>query len=173
MSSPLDRVRDLLGIGLDEIPGASVAGEIPIPDRIINRFIGQALSRSQAPVTSVRIESGDGDRLLAYVAIRGPRLIPEVRVLVEIERQPELPQSPVLVLRWSLPGMGPLAMIAAPFLSNLNKLPPGIRIDGEHALVDLADLLRSRGLADLLPLIAQLRVGTQPGRLLVRFEVRT
>jgi hypothetical protein len=102
-----------------------------------------------------------------------PRLIPELRVLVEIERQPELPQSPVLVLRWSLPGMGPLAMIAAPFLSNLNKLPPGIRIDGEHALVDLADLLRSRGLADLLPLIAQLRVGTQPGRLLVRFEVRT
>jgi len=69
--------------------------------------------------------------------------------------------------------MGPLAMIAAPFLSNLKKLPPGIRIDGERAIVDLGELLRSRGLADLLTLITRLRVGTQAGRLVVRFEART
>jgi hypothetical protein len=173
MSPPLVRVRDVLGVRLDEIPGASIAGDIPIPDEVINRFIAQALARAQAPVTRVRIETGDADRLLAYVTIRGPRLIPELKVLAEIERQPELPQSPVLGLRWSLPGMGPLAMIAAPFLSNLKNLPPGIRIEGERALIDLGELLRSRGMADLLPLVARLNVGTRSGRLVVRFEVRT
>ena len=173
MPSPLDRVRDLLGVGLDEIPGATVVAEIPIPDAVINRLVAQALARSEAPVTRVHIETGDADRLLAYVTIRGPRLIPEVKVLVEIERQPELPHSPVLVLRWSLPGMGPLAMIAAPFVSNLKKLPPGIRLDGERAVVDLAEMLRSRGMADVLSLLARLHVNTQAGRVLVRVELRT
>jgi len=173
MPSPLDRVRDLLGVGLDEIPGARVAGEIPIPDPVINRLVAQALERSQAPVTRVHVETGDADRLLAYVTIRGSRLIPEIKVLIEIDRQPDLPQSPVLVLRWSLPGMGPLAMIAAPFVSNLKNLPAGIRLDGERAIVDLADMLRSRGMADLLSLLGRLNVNTQAGRLLLRFEVRT
>lgn len=173
MPSPLDRVRGLLGVGVDEIPGARVAGEIPIPDAVINRVVAQALARSDAPVTRVHIETGDADRLLAYVTIRGPKLIPELKVLIEIERQPELPQSPVLVLRWSLPGMGPLAMFAAPFVSNLKNLPPGIRLDGERAVVDLGEMLRSRGMGDLLSLLARLNVNTQAGRVMVRFELRT
>jgi len=166
-------MRDVLGISINDLPGAMVAGEIPIPDPMINRFITQALSRSNVPVTAVRIETSDGDRFLAHVTIRGPRLIPEIKVLGEFEQQPDLPRSPVLTVRWSLPGMGPLAMIAAPFLSNLKGLPPGVRIDGERATVNVAEVLQSRGMADLLPLLARLQVGTRAGRAVVTFEVRT
>jgi len=173
MPTTLDRIRELLGVGLDEITGGTLSLDLPIPDGVINRLVTSAIERSQGPVRSVRIESGEDDRFLAHVTVRGPRLIPELKVLAVIERQPELPQSPVLMLRWSLPGMGPLAMIAAPFLSNLKDLPPGIRIDGEHAFVNVAELLRARNLGDLVPLISRLELGTKTGRAIVRLELRT
>jgi hypothetical protein len=173
VTSPLDRVRDLIGVDLKDIPGATVAGEIPLPDEVLNRFIEQALARRDAPVTAVRIETGDGDRFLAHVSIRGPRLVPQIKVLAQIDRQPQLPQSAVLWLRWSLPGMGPLAMFATPFLSNLKALPPGIRIDGDRIAVDIAELLRARGLEQLLTLVSRLQLGTRAGQAIVRFELRT
>jgi hypothetical protein len=170
---PFDRVRDLLGVDLNEIPGATVSGEIPLTDDVINRFIAQALARRQAPVTAVRIETGDGDRFLAHVSVRGPKIVPQLKMVVHIERQPQLPESPVLWLRWTMPGMGPLAMFASPFLANLKGLPPGIRIDGERIAVDLAELLRARGLEQWLTLVRRLQLATRAGQAIVRFEVRT
>jgi hypothetical protein len=172
MPSPLERLRELLGVGLNEVPGAIVTAEVPVPDAVINRFITEALARSQTPVAAVRIETGDDDRFTAHVTVRGPRLIPELKLLAEIEQQPT-PQSPMLVLRWALRGMGPLAMMAAPFLANLKGLPPGVRIDGERVIVNVAEVLRSRGLGELLPLITRLELGTRAGRAIVRLELRT
>ncbi len=174
MPSPLDRVRDVLGVGVDEIPGATVSTEIPIPDRVINRFIARALQqRPNAPVSAVRIETSDGDRFVAHVSIRKLPMIPEISVAAEVERQPQLPESPVLWLRWSLPHLGPIARIAAPIVSNLKGLPPGIRIDGERAAIDVAELLRARGLGDVVALVTRLEVGTMAGRVVVRLELRT
>jgi len=173
MASPLDRMREVLGIGVEDIPGATVGGDIPIPEPLINRFIVQALARSQAPVSAVRIELLDGDRFLAHATIRGLRLIPEVTVAAEVEHQPDMPQSPVLSLRWSLPHLGPIAKIAAPFVSGLKGLPPGVRIDGERATVNVAELLASRGLSDILPLLARVELRTRSGAAVVRFELRT
>lgn len=166
-------MREVLGIGVEDLPGATVAGDIPIPQSLLNRFIAQALARSQAPVSTVRLELLDGDRFLAHVTIRGLRLIPEVTVAAEVERQPDLPQSPVLTLRWSLPHLGAIARIASPFVSGLKGLPPGVRMEGERATVNVAELLASRGLADIVPLLARVEVHTRSGAALLRFEVRT
>jgi hypothetical protein len=173
MPSPLlDRVYQLLGPDLQEIGGTVVAGEIPISDAVINRVVGEALAGRNLPVTAVRIEAEDDGRLMANVSIRGPRLIPQIRIAAAIDRQPEMPQSPVLGLRWSLPGMGPLAMFASPFLSQLKSLPPGIRIEGDRILIDIAQVLRQQGLADVLRYVTGLQIGTRRGRVIVRFELR-
>jgi hypothetical protein len=173
MPSPLDRVRDVLGIDLNEVPGASVSADIPIPDGVINRFIARGLALSQAPVAAVRVESADGDRLLAHVTVRGPRFIPEITVAVAIDRQPQFPQSPVLWLRWSLPRLGAIAAIAAPLLSNMKNLPRGVRVEGDRASVDVAEMLRARSLGDLLPLLTNVQVGTLSGKVVLRVELRT
>jgi hypothetical protein len=78
----------------------------------------------------------------------------------------------VIVVRWALRNMGPLAAMAAPFLTNLKGLPPWISIEGDHAFVNLAELLRARGLGDLVPLIARGELTTRLGKAIVRLELR-
>jgi hypothetical protein len=173
MSSPLDRLRTVVGFGLEEIPGATLQTEIPVPDAVLNRLIAQALAGRESVVSAVEIETGEGDRFAAHVIVRGPRLIPQLKVHAEIERQPEFPGLPVLVIRWSLPNLGPLAMMAAPFLANLKGLPRGIAIDGERAFINVAELLETRGLGDLLPLLRRLELHTTPEHAVLRLEMRT
>ena len=53
--------------------------------------------------------------------------------------------------------------LAASFIAKLN-LPPGIRLDAEHVHVDVRELLRQRGLQDLLEHVQQLTVTTEDRR---------
>ena len=172
MPSSLDRLRDLLGVGLEELPGSSLVAEIPIPEVVINRLIAQALARHEGRLSALHIETGDDNRFVAHVTVRGSRLIPVLKVFGEIDRQPQFPRSPVIVVRWSLRNMGPLAAMAAPFLSNLKGLPPWISIEGDRAFINLADLLRARGQGDLVPLIARGEITPRLGHAVVRLECR-
>ena len=90
-------------------------------------------------------------------------MIPTLRIVARIEEQPE-PQRPVLAIRWSMPGLGPLGMLAGPALTFLKTLPRGLRAEDDRILVDVAELLRAQGLADLLPYISKVRVHTAPAR---------
>jgi len=100
------------------------------------------------------------------------KIIPTLRIVGRIEEQPELPQRPVLGIRWSMPGMGPLAMLAAPALAFLNALPRGLRAEDDRILVEVAELLRSQGLSELLPYLRKVRVHTGRGAFVVKIELR-
>jgi hypothetical protein len=167
------RAYELLGPNLRDITGSTVAGEIPIAGSLVNRFIAEALANRQTPVAGVELEPREEGRLLAHVSLHGPRFIPAVVVAIQIEQQPQLPDSPVLVLRWSLPKLGFLGNLATPFLSQLKTLPPGVRLEGERLLVDVAELLRSRGLGEALRYLHRLEIGSRTGQILVRFELKT
>jgi hypothetical protein len=95
-----------------------------------------------------------------------------VAVAISIEEQPQFPESPVLGLRWSLPKLGFLGNLAAPFLSQLTSLPPGVRLDGERVFVDVAEMLRARGLGEAVRYIRRLDLGTRVGQVVVKFELR-
>jgi hypothetical protein len=172
-TDPFARLYELFGPNLRDIGGSSVTGEVPIADSLINRLIADALAGRQAPVTAVQLEPRDEGRLIAHVTLRGPRFIPPVAVAIQIEEQPTFPESPVLVLRWSLPKLGFLGNLAAPFLSQLKTLPPGVRLDGERILVDVAELLRSRGLGEAQRYLRRLDVGTRPGQIVITFALGT
>ena len=69
--------------------------------------------------------------------------MPPLTVHVAVDQQPRFPASPFLVLRWSfLAGLG---AIASKFVGALErKLPPGIRLDGDRIVVDIAAIARPR-----------------------------
>ena len=162
---------DLLGLEPTELAGAHVAGEIPVNATVINRLIAARLSASQGRVAEVAIDPLDGGAILAHVMLRS-RFVPPLAIRLQIQQQPEFPDLPVLVLRWSMDGFGGLARLASPVLGLFDVLPPGVRVDGDLIGVDLAAMLRAQGAADVLPHIKVVRFGTNKGQVIVRFELR-
>ena len=89
-------------------------------------------------------------------------------ISLQIEQQPHLPDTPLVVRILSLPG---LVSVAGSLLSP-SSLPPGIRLDRERVLVDVRQLLESRGFGEILPLIERLHVSSEEGRLLLDVDLR-
>jgi hypothetical protein len=167
----MQQLRDLLGFDLAELRGARVSGEVPLTDSLLNRVIAEQLRAKGGPVSALVVEPLDGDALNVHVRMH-TAFVPTLKVHLRVEAQPTFPDSPALVLRWSLGALGALARMASPVLALLKVLPPGVRVDGDLVGVDVAELLRARGLGELLPWIAKLRVTTQSGRVIVAFDVR-
>ena len=167
----LERLREVLGFDVRELAGGHVAGEIPLTADLINRVIAGRLSASRAPISSVTIEPGEDGAFSARVRLSVP-LVPPFTIQAALAEQPRFPDSPVLVLRWSVAGLGPFGTLAGAAVALLGKLPPGIRVDGDRVSIDLADVLRAQGGEDVLPLLRELRVSTGEGRVVVRFDAR-
>ncbi len=165
-------VRQLLGPRFEELAGAHLGGEIPLTNNLLNRIVADALrAKPDGPVESAEIRVTYGE-LSARLRLRRPAFAPAITIAARIERQPELPDSPVLVLQWRLPGFGALAALAGPFVAIFNAAPPGVRIDGDRVFIDLARLLEERGARDLLRHLRVLNLDPRDGALLVRFEAR-
>jgi hypothetical protein len=166
----LGRLRDIAGGNFQELSGATIAAEIPLTNAVVNRLIGERLAAASGPVSTVQVDALDDDTFSAHVSLRA-KMIPTMRIVARIEEQPE-PERPVLGIRWSMPGLGPLALLAAPALTFLKALPRGLRAEDDRILVDVAELLRAQGLADLLPYVSQVRLHTRPGAFVLKFELR-
>ncbi len=171
MATVADQVRRMLGIELPEISGSLLAGEIPLSNALVNRLIAQRLPAMHVPVAAVRVEAHDGDRLAIVLSIRGS-LIPDVAIAARIEEQPQFPGPAVLGLRWTLPAMRALSLVAAPALAYFKKLPSGIHVDGDRLTIDLGELLRSRGLGELMDYLTRVHVSTREGAIVVAFALR-
>lgn len=163
----------MFGVDLRELAGAAISGEIPLRNDLVNRVIAQRLAASPSAVSAVRVDARDDDHVDVELSMRaGTMMLPAVRIAARIDRQPDLPHAPILGVRWLLPNLGPLGLFAAPALNWLKALPPGIHADGDRIDVDIAAVLRSQGLGELLPYIAALQVHTRRGAFVIRFELR-
>jgi hypothetical protein len=170
-ASPLEPLYVLLGPDLHQIAGTSLSGEVPVAQGLINRLLAEQLASSNAPVSSVQVELHDNDTLTAVVALRAG-FLPPIRVVARIDQQPQLPGSPVLGLRWTLPGLGLLARMASPALAIFKALPPGVVMDGDRLLINLRQMLAGQGMADTLRYLTSLQITTRAGIVLIRFAVR-
>ena len=170
IEAALERARQLLGPELQHVAGAHVAGEIPLSEALLNRLVAERLRGGAGPLESVEVQVRPG-RVLARVRLRKPRLAPAITIAFTIERQPSPPRSMDLVLKWSLPGLGIFAAVAAPLLSYFQSGPRGIRIEGESLVVDLAGLVREQGYGLLLPFLTGLTLATRDAVLVIAFEL--
>jgi hypothetical protein len=166
----LQRLRSVAGDNFQELSGALVAGELPLTDALVNRLIRERLSASAGPLTSVEVRALDSDTFSARLTPRA-RFIPPVEVVGRFEQQPQMPERPLLVIRWSVPSIGPLGMLAAPALSFLKALPRGLRAEDDLILVDLTEILRGQGLGDLAKHLMALEVHTRRGAFVVNFQL--
>lgn len=168
--SPLDPLRKIFGDRLEALAGGVLAGEVPVTTELLNRLIASRLAAAGAPVTSAEVVVLENNSFTVHVRPAAP--LPMLRVDVVIDRQPELPAQPLLGMRWTVRGLGPLALLAAPVIAYLKKLPAGVRMEGDRLSVNVEEILRQRGLGDLVPLLTGIRVTTRERRFVVAFELR-
>ena len=165
---PIDTLLQRFGLRPGDIAGSWFASEIPVSEAFINRQIAARLER-HPHIASVLVTLQEGDAAVVRVEPRS-RLVPAVAVNVRIEQQPSLPEDPVIVLRWSMPAAGPLALIAGKVAGYIKGLPDGVRIESDLIVVDLRTLLRARGVEDVLTIARRVAFHTRPGALVVELE---
>lgn len=159
----LEILQHLQSTRFGEIAGARVSATVPISEPLLNRVVASTLPPN-LPVREVSVRPEPGNRFSVRLTPRAS-MLPALTLKLEIERQPEFPTAPVLVLRMAtLPGLFGIAGAALP-MDRL--LPPGVRLDGDRILVDLRVMAARRGAADYLQFVRTLTVTTEAGRLLI------
>lgn len=154
--------------GFRDVAGARAAATIPIGERLLNQIVAAALPPS-APVRDVVIQPQAGNRLSVRAKLTRLEFLPPITLTLAIERQPELPASPALVLR--IAGLPGLLGFAGPLLVN-PKLPPGVRLDGDRLTLDLAVALAHYGQRELLSYLERVHVTSEAGQLLIDIAAR-
>ena len=160
----IDRLR---GSGFAEVKGARASLSIPVSEAILNELITAALPAG-GPLRDLHVRPQAGNRLA--VRARASRLdfLPPMTISLQIEGQPQLPDTPLVVRILSMPG---LLSVAGSMLSP-GSLPPGIRLERDRVLVDVRQLLEGKGFAEIVPLIERLQVSSEEGRLLIDVDMQ-
>jgi hypothetical protein len=153
---------------LAELAGAVLSLTIPVPERLLNEIV-TALVPSSAPVRGVSIQPRAGDRLRVSATLRQADFLPPISLTLEIEQQPQLPGSPLVLRVLSMPG---LMALAGGAMRIAQALPPGIRMQDQRIHVDIGELLDRQGLGEWGKLVTALNVRSEEGRLVLDVTLR-
>jgi hypothetical protein len=166
--SPLTRALEQLRRSrFADLRGARVSVSIPIAQRLLNELVIAALPPA-APVRDLTVTPRPSNLIDVRARVAKLDFLPPIKVTLEIEQQPRLPDTPLGLRLRSFPG---LTALAGSLLSP-TALPPGVRLDGDHLFVDVRQLLERAGYGDLVPLIERLHVASDEGRLIVEADAR-
>jgi hypothetical protein len=116
----------------------------------------------------VDIQPRAGDAFDVLVTVSWP-FVPAIKVSFAIELQPQFPASPALVLRWSL--LGAAGAFASRFIASLDRLPAGVRLDGDRLLLDIPQLAERADAASWLPYLRSLELHTVEDRFVLDLEL--
>ena len=97
-------------------------------------------------------------------------MLPTIALTATVERQPEFPASPTLVLH--LTGGGPMMRFAGTAVNAFGHLPSGVRLDGDWLFIYLLAVPPHRGQAELFAYAEDLAVASEEGTLLVLVHAR-
>lgn len=150
--------------GFPALAGADATARVPVADRLLNQILAGALP-PDGPVRSLVLHARAGDEVVADVRIEKGGFGVPVRLVFQIEQQPELPHRPVLVLRLR---KAPLWMtMGGALIKMFGVLPPGIAVEGDRIFVNLASLAARHDTAGLFGRLTELRVTTIEGALVL------
>ncbi len=150
--------------GFSGLAGVRVATTIPISDALLNEAIAAYLPVG-GRIQELTVRAHPADRVTVRVTLAKPAFLPPVSLKASVERQPEFPDSPVLVLR--LEGAAGLMKLAGPAMALMNARLPGIRIEGDRVLVDLRVILREHGREAWLDHVDRAEVTTDEGHVIL------
>ena len=149
--------------GFPDLAGTDVAATIPIADHLISRLIADRIPPS-APIREFALVAHAGNEITLRVRLTKPALFPSVQLRLAIEQQPDLPSSPIVVLRIVSHGF---AGIAANALKFVDALPPGVQFDGGRFVIDLRRILERQNAAEALAYLTDLKITTLDHRVVV------
>jgi hypothetical protein len=161
-------LREQQATGFADLAGATASLTLPLSDRFVTRLIANHLPAS-SPVREVDLCAEAGNQIVLRIRVARLAFVPRVRVRLLIEQQPVLPSSPVIVFRLISEGFAALAGTALRFVK---VLPPGVQLDGDRLHLNLAQLLDSYGLADVVTYLTHLEVTTAETRIVLVARAR-
>jgi hypothetical protein len=160
-------LRDVREGRVADLAGTRVSADVPLPQGLLDQIIAEKI-RPGGPVREISVRPEPG-RARVIVKMARPSFLPPISVVLTVEQQPDLPASPILVLRVGmLPGV---AALLGTGISFLNVLPPGLRFEGDRLSVNLAALLNERGYGWALPYLRSINISFEAGRILGRVEM--
>jgi|KBSSwiS6_1023812.scaffolds.fasta_scaffold39611_1 hypothetical protein len=155
--------------GFPGLSGSSVRATIRVSAVLLNEAVA-AYAASASAVRDLSVTPRADNRLHVQLKLAKASFLPSLSLMLVIERQPELPQDPVLVFH--ITGAGGMMRLAGPAISSFGVLPPGIRLEGDRLLVDLRAVLADRAQPNLLDYAEQLQVLTEEGSLVLLVQLR-
>jgi len=144
--------------GFPGLAGSEMHATIKISAQLLNEAVSGFLAAKSTPIRSLTVSPHVGNRIDLRVDA-AKAFIPTINLTLVVDRQPQLPADPVVVLR--LTGGAAMLRLAAPMISAF--LPPGIRLDGERLLVDLRTVLQPYDPGGILDLAREIEVATLDG----------
>jgi hypothetical protein len=159
--------------GLSKIPFAELAGSrasarIPVSRTLLNRLVAGALAGRTTPVRGVDVRPRAGDRFDAIVTVSWP-FVPPLTVTFTIDQQPSFPASPLLVLRWSF--LGVVGAIASRLIAAFDRLPDGVRLDGDRVWLNIPVLAAGSPAATMIGYVKAFELHTLDDRAVVDLEL--
>jgi len=149
--------------GFAGLEGAEAAVVLPISDRLLTEVIRTAFP-AVSQLREFEVKAAAGNLITVWIRLGSPAFLPGFRIRLQVESQPQLPSTPVLVLRLLSRG---LAALAGPAASFLDALPKGIALDGDRLSVNVAVLLERYGATDAIRYLRVAQLATGDGLVLV------
>lgn len=155
--------------GFPGLAGSDARATIRLAAPLLNEAVTTSLASVPA-VRDVSVQPRASNRFDVRLTLAKPAFLPSLKLTLVIERQPELPADPVLVLR--ITGAGGMMRLAAPAITSFGLLPPGVRMESDQVFVDLRTILQQHGQQQFLDYAEQLQVMTEEGTLIVLVQLR-
>jgi hypothetical protein len=159
-------LREQQSDGFLDFAGTEASATIPIADRLITRVVAARIPAS-VPIREFALVAHPGDEITVRIRVSKPSILPPIQLRLAIERQPDLPSAPIIVLGVVSQGLASLAVNALKFV---DALPPGIRFDRGRFVIDLRTILARQHAAELLDYLTDLKITTMDGQLVVHLR---
>jgi hypothetical protein len=156
-------LREQQGSGFADLAGAEGSVVLPVSDRLLTSVIASRIPAG-APVSNVQVAAAANDQFAVRIKLVSPAFLPPFTLRFAIDRQPQMPASPILTLAIVTQGIG---TFAGPLVRAFAGLPAWVRIDHDRVHVDLRQLAQQYGVAEHLRVLTDVRLTTVPGRFIV------
>lgn len=156
--------------GFAGLAGSQARAAIRVSAPLLNDAI-TAFAGGSPAISTLVVTPRPGNRFDVQIKMARPAFLPAFNLAVDIERQPQLPSDPTLVLRLS--GAGGLMRFAGPAMDAFGRgLPPGVRMDGDRVFVDIRAVLAAQRQSEWLEYLEQLDISTDEGALILYVQAR-
>jgi hypothetical protein len=155
--------------GFAGLAGTEARAAVRVSAQLLNEAIGAFAGASPA-VRELAVAPRPGNRFDVTVKLAKPAFLPSINVTATIERQPQFPADPTVVLHLS--GVGGMMRFAGPAVGAFGSLPPGVRMDGDRVFIDLRTALAAKRQSEWLEYVEKLDISTDEGAVVLYVQAR-